>query len=108
MTSVREHFSELIERRLNLEVVLGVDRIVRVVGEGTISFQRESLPPLNVIDVLYVLGLKKDVISASMIDDKGDEVVFNGEQVLMYPRGGSIASAKVIEVRHGKLYKFLF
>ena len=108
MTDVKENFSKLKERRLNLEVMLGDNRIVRVVGEGTIYFQRESLSPLNVTKVFYVLGLKKNLISVSTIEDRGYEVVFSGGHELMYPKGGSIALAKVIEIRHGKLYRFLF
>lgn len=38
MTGVREHFSEFIEKRLILEVVLGDDCTVRVVGEGIVLF----------------------------------------------------------------------
>ena len=34
--------------------------------------------------------------------------MFRGGHVLMYPKGGSIASTKVIVVCHGKLYRFLF
>lgn len=108
MIAVKEHFVDFAERRLNLEVVLRNDRTVRAVGEGTISFQRESLPPLNVTEVLYVLVWKKNLTSVSTIEHRGYEVVFRGGQVLMYPKGASIASAKVIEVRHGKLYRFLF
>ena len=35
-------------------------------------------------------------------------MAFRDGQVVMYPKGGSITSAKVIGVRHGKLYKILF
>lgn len=59
-------------------------------------------------DILYVLGLKKNLISVSCIEEKGYEVVFRDGQVLMYPRGSSIASAKVIGIRHGKLYRLCF
>lgn len=59
-------------------------------------------------EVLHVLGLKKHLISVSTIEDRGYEVTFRGGQVLMYPRGGSIDLAKVIEVRHGRLYRFLY
>ena len=75
---------------------------------GTISFQRESLPPLAVSDVLYVPGLKKNLIFVSTIEDKGYEVTFRSGQVIMYPRGSSIDSGKVIGVRHGKLYRIRF
>ena len=52
------------------------ERIVRSIGVGTVSFQRESLPPLAVSEVLYVPGLKKNLIYVSTIEDKGYEVTF--------------------------------
>ena len=58
---------------------MGDESIVRVVGIGTVSFQRESLPPLAVSEVLYVPGLRKNLISMSTIEDKGYEVTFRGE-----------------------------
>ena len=57
---------------------LGDERIVKVVGVGTVSFHRESLSPLTVSEVLYVPGLKKNLISVSTIEDKGYEVTFKG------------------------------
>ena len=57
---------------------MGDESIVRVVGIGTVTFQRESLPPLAVSEVLYVPGLRKNLISVSAIEDKGYEVTFRG------------------------------
>lgn len=76
MTGARDQFTQFSEKRLNLEVELGDEWIVRVVGAGTISFQMESLTPLMVSEVLYVLGLKKNLIWVSTIEDKGYEVTF--------------------------------
>jgi hypothetical protein len=88
--------------------VLGDDREVKVAGSGTVSFWRESLPPMTLTEVLYVLGLKKKLVSVSTIEEKGYEVLFHDGQVLLLPRGSSITSAKVIGTRHERLYKFLF
>ena len=44
-----------------MEVVFGDDTVVRAVGRGTITFQRESMSPMVLRDVLYVLGLKKEL-----------------------------------------------
>ena len=60
MTGAREQFTQFSEEELNLEVELGDNRIVKAVGVGTVSFQRESLPPLKVREVLYVLGPEKE------------------------------------------------
>jgi hypothetical protein len=47
-------------------------------------------------------------VSVSTIEEKGYEVLFHDGQVLLFPRGSSITSAKVIGTRHERLYKFLF
>ena len=108
MFGVQECFSELNERGVDVEVELGDDRIVRVVGRGTISFQRESRPPLRFRDVYYVSRLRKNLISVSTIEDRGFEVRFREGRVYILPRGASFASAKVIGTRCGKLYKLDF
>jgi hypothetical protein len=108
MTGAKDQFTQFSEKRLNLEVELGDERIVKVVGVGTVSFQRESSPPLVVSEVLYVPRLKKNLISMSTIENKDYEVTFRGGQVIIYPIGSSIESGKVIGVRHGKLYRFAF
>jgi len=48
---------ELSERALDIEIVLGDDRTMRAIGVGTVTFERESFPPLKVMDVLYVPGM---------------------------------------------------
>lgn len=63
---------------------------------------------MKVIEALYVLGLNKNLISMSSIEDRGYEVVFKGKHVLMYLMIGSICSTKVNRGCHGKLYRFLY
>jgi hypothetical protein len=72
--------------------------VVKAVGSGKISFQRESLPPMLLREVLYVPGLKKNLISVSSIEERGYEVFFCDGQVILFPKGSSITSAKVIGV----------
>jgi hypothetical protein len=107
MTSVHEHLTDLTQCG-DTEVVLGDDREVKVAGCGTVSFRRESLPPMILTEVLYVPGLKENLVSISTIEEKGYEVLFRDGQVLLFPIGSSITSAKVIGTRHVRLYKFLF
>ena len=108
MSSVRECFSELNERGVSMEVELGDDRIVRAMGRGTVSFQRESRPPLRFRDVYYVPGLQKNLLSVSTIEDRVFEVRFREGHVYILPRGASFTSSKVIGTRCGKLYKLDF
>jgi hypothetical protein len=107
MTGVREHVTDLTNIG-DVEVVLCDDREVKEVGYRTVSFQRESLPPMTFTEVLYVPGLKKNLVSVSIIDKKGFEVLFHDGQVLLFPKGSSITSAKFLGTRHENLYKFLF
>jgi hypothetical protein len=107
MIGVREYFTELTKIG-DLEVVLGDDSVVKAVGSGTISFQRESLPPMLLRDVLYAPGLKKNLVSLSIIEDRGYEVLFHDGHVLLYPKRSSVTLAKVIGMLHEKLYKLMF
>lgn len=67
MSVVRKCFSELTDKDVNVDVELGDDRVVKAIGGGTVSFQRESRPPLRFQDVYYVPGLKKNLISVSTL-----------------------------------------
>jgi hypothetical protein len=67
MTSVREHFTDLRDPEVKMEIALGDDTIVRVAGCGNVTFQRDGLPPISFKDVLYILGLKKNLLSVSTL-----------------------------------------
>ena len=108
MIGVREVFFEITERDVDVKVELGDDMVVRAVGRGTVAFQRDCRPPPRFRDVCYVLGLEKNLISVSTIEDRGLEVLFRGGRVYILPRGANFASAKVIGTRIGKLYKLDF
>ena len=52
--------------------------------------------------------MKKNLIFVSTIEDIGLEVLFRDGRVYILPRGANFASAKVIGMRIGKLYKLEF
>ena len=56
-------------------------------------------------DVLFVPGLKKNLLSISALDAKGIRVAFIDGQVIMWPRGKTINDAIVIGEQEGGLYK---
>jgi hypothetical protein len=56
-------------------------------------------------EVLYVPGLKKNLLSISSMEDRGYAVAFVDGQVLAWPKGLSLESTKVIGTRDGSLYK---
>ena len=56
-------------------------------------------------EFLYVPGLKKNLLSISYLDAKGLRVAFMDGQVLMWPKGKTIADVVVIGEQEGGLYK---
>ena len=85
MSGVQELFSELTPRTYQQDIILGDDRVVRVVSTRDVVFQRESQAPLILRDVLYVPGLKKNLVSISCINDRCFVVLFEKGQVYIYP-----------------------
>ena len=69
MTGAHEMFSEISQADADVEVVLGDESVVSAVGHGTITFQRESMGPMVLWDVLYVPGMKNNLVLVSMIED---------------------------------------
>ena len=88
-----------------MEVVLGDDTVVKVVGHGAITFQREIMSPMTSRDVLFVPGLKKTLISFSMIEDKSLGVSFLDGHVQVFPKTIGPSASYTIGVKCGKLYK---
>ena len=58
---------------------------------------------MNMQDVLFVPGLKKNLLSISEMDAKGMRVAFVDGQVLMWPKGKTIDDAIVIGEQEGGL-----
>ena len=68
----------------------------------------ESMSPMILRDVLFVPRLKKNLISVSMIEDRGLGVSFLDGHVHVFPKTTEPSSSYTIGVRYGKLYKLLF
>ena len=87
MTGDRDMFTEMSESGFEMEVVLGDDIVVSAVGRGTVRFERESMKPIFLRDVLYDPGLKKNLVSlVSMIEDRGFGVYVLDGKVHIFPK----------------------
>jgi hypothetical protein len=64
--------------------------------------------PLYLSDVLYVPGLKKNLVSVSALEDKGYEVSFKERRAYIKHKDMGKGSEQVIGVRKDKLYKLQF
>jgi hypothetical protein len=104
MTSARELFTNLMEQDSGVHVELCNDAKYVVKGVGTILFQLESSSSLEVKDVLYVPGLKKNLLAVVVMEDNGFVVEFQKGQALIKPEGSIPNTTQVIGVREGNLY----
>jgi len=82
-SSDKNLFSTLEDKDLQMRIKMGNDGKYHVSGEGTVVFQREHGAPLTLTDVKYVPGLKKNLMSIIMLEDKGYDVVFSKGKVVL-------------------------
>ena len=66
-----------------MHIEMGDDGRYSVSGVGMVSFQRELGAFITLIDVKYVPGLKKNLVSITMLEDKGYDVVFSKGKVFL-------------------------
>eukprot|EP00253_Pinus_taeda_P030396 PITA_30396 len=83
MTGDKSLFSNLEEKDLQMLITMGNDENYNVLGVGTIVFQRKRGARITLIDVKYVPGLKKNLVSIAMLEDKGYDVVFSKGKVFL-------------------------
>ena len=89
MTGDKEIFSDLEEKYLQIHIKMGNDGRYSATGIGTITFERESGKPFLLKYVMHVLGLKKNLVSVAMLEDRGYDVVFsNGKAFLRHKTMG--------------------
>ena len=86
-----------------MRIDMGDDGKYHVSGEGTIMFQREHGAPLTLTNVKYVPGLKKNLVSITLLEDKGYDVVFSKGKVFLRHIG--TRQTKRIRIRVKNLYK---
>ena len=86
-----------------MHIDMGNDVRYNVNGIGTITFEREFGNPFLLKDVMHVPGLKKNLVSVAMLEEKGYDVVFSeGKAFLRHKKMGQ---TKRIGIRVKTLYK---
>ena len=70
--------------------MLGDDYKYPIKGIGETSYKLDYGNPMKTKDVLYVPGLKKNLLSISALDKKGFRVAFVDRKVLMWTKGTTI------------------
>ena len=96
MTKYKESFISMSEHDSPHKVKLWDDYQYPIKGIGEASYKLDSGKYLKMKDMLYVPGLKKNLLSISALDAKGMRVAFVDGQVLIWPKGKTIDDATVI------------
>jgi hypothetical protein len=105
MIGYREHLTDLVEKESHLHVVLGDNARYTVKGVGTSSFQLDSNIPLQLSEVLYVPGMKRNLVFVSVLEDKGYKVTFSEGKILAWHKNSHMDYVRVIGVRENSLYR---
>jgi hypothetical protein len=107
MTGDQARLSNLNEKNTSYKVELGDKSTYPVEGFGQASVKLESGNHVHLSNVLYVLGLEKNLVSISCLEDKGNIIAFMDGNVLSWHKNSSIEDARVIGRREGNLYRLL-
>ena len=105
MTGFCEALFSYRKKKFTTQVELGNDTTYKIKGVGSTSLQLESCTILHIEDILYVLGLKKNLLYVAGLDDKGYMVLSMHKKVLLWAKNVKLSSAEPIGVREGGLYK---
>jgi hypothetical protein len=96
MAGDSENISSIKEKKISHKVELGDNNSYAVKGLGKASIKMESGNNVHLSNVLYVLGLKKNLLSISYLEDKGDRIAFVDAKVLIWSKDSKIEDARVI------------
>eukprot|EP00253_Pinus_taeda_P013570 PITA_13570 len=103
MTRDKDLFSNLEDKDLGVHIEMGDDGRYSATGISTISFEGESCKPFILKEVMHVPGLKKNLISVAMLEDKGYDVVFSKGKAFL--RSKTTGETRKIGVRVRNLYQ---
>jgi hypothetical protein len=90
-----------------VKVELGDDGTYDIKGLGSTSFQLQTGNVFYSDNILYVPGLKKNLISVTVLESKGYLVAFSKGKTLMLPSNGSLSSAVTIRTQESGPYKII-
>ena len=93
------------KKKFTAQVELGDDTTYKIEGVGSTSLQLDSRTVLHIEDILYVPGLKKNLLFVDGLEDKGYKVLFMDKKVLLWAKNEKLSLIKSIGVREGGLYK---
>jgi hypothetical protein len=107
MTGYRDHMTDLVKKESRLHVVLQDNARYTVKGVGTSTFQLDFDIPLQLSEVLYVPGMKRNLVSVSALDNKGYKFTFSEKKIIAWHKKSHMDYARVIGVKENILYRLI-
>ena len=77
MIGNKECFSSLEEKDFHMNIELGDDGRYNAIGIGTIKFKRDYGSDICIKDVMLVPGMKNNLISVLVLEDRGYVIIFS-------------------------------
>ena len=90
MTGYKDSLSCLIQKESPHKVIRGDDSQYPIKGMGEASYKLDSGKSMKMKDVLYVHGLKKNLLSISNLYKRGFKVSFIDGKFLMWSKGKTV------------------
>jgi hypothetical protein len=85
--------------------MLYLETMTNVKGVGNSTFQLDYDIPLQLSEVLYVPGMKRNLVFVSALEDKGYKVTFFEGKFLAWHKNSHMNYARVIGDRSNNLYR---
>ena len=105
MTGFKQNLVNYRDKKFNVKVELGDDGTYDIKGFGSTSFQLHTANVFHIDEILYVPGLKKNLISVAVLESKGYSIAFTKGEALIWPSNGDLSSAMTIGTRESGLYR---
>jgi hypothetical protein len=103
MTGFKQNLVNYRDKKFNVKVELCDDGTYDIKGFGSASFWLQSGNVFHIDEILYVPGLKKNLISVAVLESKGYSIAFTKVKALMWPSNGDLSFAMTIGTREWTL-----
>lgn len=107
ITGQHKQLKTLSKGKSSYSVELGDNKSYPVRGIGSTSIELENGGNIHLNNILFVPSFQKKLLSISCLEDKGDRVAFINGKVVIRGRNSRIEDATMIEIREGRLYRFI-
>ena len=104
MTRFKDSISNVKKKRFHSKVELGDNGTYAIESIGSTSLKLDSGWSLHLEEILYVPGLKKNLFSIGVLEEKGYTAAFTNGKSIMWPSDGDMSSAIMIGVKEGNVY----